>query len=291
MTTQAIEIEQFPVDDNALALVIPTTGEKARVMALNAIATPATIERRDILIRRARGITTITSDEQVEEAKEIAALLKGMRNDVEKSRVAIKAPVLAISDAIDSVAKEVKTEAEAEMSRIEREIGAHLQRKEADRKAELRKQEEIARRERERIEREAEAARAEEAKRQKEAEEIAAKADAGEVSFEEALAAGVKAEEAAAAAAEAAAQAPAVFAPIAPREEKLKGSAVAQDWDYEITNITELYRAKPECVELKPRASVIKAAIKAAAQVAGNNHFTIPGLIIRPKTKVAVRAK
>ncbi len=275
-----------------LALVEPDTKKRAQLAALEAIATPATIERRDILLCRAAQLISVTSEEDVKLATEIAGLLKGLRNDVEDARKKLKDPVLTIGKAIDGVASEVGGKATDEMERLERLMGNYVAEKERQRQEENRRREQEARRAQEAAEREAQQARENEERLRREVEAMNAKAQTGEVDLLAALDAEARAEEASALAATATAQAEVtVFAPIAPAEQKVTGAAVAKSWDHEVTDIAALYAAKPECVELRERVSVIKAVIKAAAQQAGGKTFTIPGLRISPKVNVTTRAR
>lgn len=288
-----IDLSNEPLPaDLALTLIKPDTREQARLATLAAIATPATIERRDILLGRAKEIAHVTGDDDVKVATEVAGLLKGLRNDIERARKLIKDPALDICRAIDGVAIEIKADAETEMNRLERLMGDYALRKAQERVAEQRRLEEEARREREKAEREAAEARRIEEEARAKAEAVGVKSDTSEADLLEALEAEEKAEEAAARAAEAEAHAATpVYAPVIARDEKIAGAAVAKDWDYEIVDIAALYAAKPECVELKPRASIIKAIIKTAAEQAAGNPFHIPGLRVSPKVKVATRAR
>jgi hypothetical protein len=70
----------------------------------------------------------------------------------------------------------------------------------------------------------------------------------------------------------------------------VRGASVAKGWDHEVTDLAALYAYNPACVELVARKSVIKGVVDAAAQQAGNQPFTIPGLRIFPKTKLTARS-
>ncbi len=276
--------------DLPLALIKADTKEKAQLVAMSAIATPVTIERRDILLSRAKAITAITGEAQVKEVTEIAGLMKGLRNDVEAGRRQLKEPVLVIEAAIDGVAKSTMTEALSEMTRLEGLLGAYHAEQERLRKAEIRRQEEDARRAREEAERKAKEAQEAADKARKEAE--AAVSSDGKEDLVAALDKEIAAEEAAEKAREAAAAVTApVYMPPVAAVPKVSGAAVKTQWDYEVVDISALYQALPVCVELKARPMAIKDAIKSAEQHAGGLPFSIPGLKLFKSTKVATRAR
>ena len=324
-----------PDESNALQLVVPTTHERASLAALEAIATPITLERKDILIQRSAAITAVSGPEDIKLATEVSGLLKGLARDVEKSRKSLKDPVLIIGQAIDGVAKSIADHVASESKRLEKLIGDHLANLERQRQEQIRRQEAEAQRQRDeqaqiaraaqaeadRIEREArakveaelerqasEARKAQEeadrkaneakgkerARLQAEAEQLRldnekAVADAKlEAEFE--LEAARETAQEAITEAQVQAEAP-VLVPIIAPVAKAQGAAVCFDYDFEVTDIAELYRTNPMCVELKSKPSVIKAVIKSAAQQSGGQTFSIPGLRISPVTRVATRSK
>ena len=276
------------VDANqALTLVEPDTKAQAHLMALQAIATPVTLERRDILVGRARAITVITTEKQLKDAGECAGLLKTLRNDVEESRKLIKNKVLVIGRAIDGTADATISEALKEMNRLQQLQSAYIAEQERLRQVEIRRREQEAQRlreEQERVIREA-------AKKEEEARKEAEEASKAGKSLVEQLEAEEQAEQAAQAAQVAVAQAAPVYvAPVA-EVAPIRGAAVSTGWDFEVTDITALYAHKPECVELVEKRQVIKAIVASAAQQAGGKEFSIPGLRIFPKTTVINRSR
>ena len=288
-----VSFAEDPIPENlCLALIEPNTKERAHLAALDAIATPATVERRDILLGRAKAMTVIASDGEVKTATEIAGLLKGLRNDVESARHRIKKPVITIGKAIDAVAAELAGEAVNEILRLERLMGNFAAEKERQRQEDNRRRAEEVRRAQEAADREAVQAREAEDNRRREADELTAKAEAGEVDLFAALDAETRADEAASVAASATAQAAApIYASIVTAAPKFAGAAVAKDWDFEVIDIVALYASNPSCVELKEHRGAIKAAIQSAAQQAGGKTFTIPGLRISPKFNITTRAR
>lgn len=275
-----------------LALIQPDTKERAHVAALAAILTPVTIERRDILIARAAKITVITNADQIPLATEIAGLLKGLRNNIEEDRERLQEPVLAIQRAINSVAGEAKDKAVFEMKRLERLMSDFIAEQERQRQAEQRRRDEEARIQKEAAERTAREAQEAAEKLRKDAEALQAEAASGNSDLFAALDAETRASEAESAAATATAQAATpVFVKQVQEAPKVSGAAVSHGWDFDVTDIAALFAHSPACVELSPRKTVINGIIKAAAQQAGGQTFTIPGLRIYPKANVATRAR
>ena len=266
-----------------LVLIDPDTKATAQLAALTAIATPEIIGKRDSLILLAKTIETVTTDEEAKEASNIAGSLKGIRNAIEKARVAVKERVLIIARAIDGTAKATSDPAETEMKRLEGLGARYLQEKERQRQIEIRRQqEEQARLQREADKKAKEAAdEAERLRKEAEAAQAAGNAD-------KALDLELAAEEAQEKVAEI--EVPQPVAPI-PAEVKLTGSAVSYDYEIQVTDIALLYQNKPECVELSPKMQIIKGIVKSAAQQAGGKSFTIPGLFITPKVKLTSKAQ
>ncbi len=272
----------------SLALIAPDTKAQVALRVLEAIAKPDIVERRDTLVARARAIEAITSDEQVTVITEIASLIKGLRGEIEKSRKALKDPVLIIGAAIDKVAKETMNEALKEMIRLEDLLGAYQAHKEQKVAAERHRIEAEACRIREEAERKARIAE-EEARK---AQETLAKTEASD-DIAAALDAEVKAAQRESEAREAQARAettPRFTAPL-PTAPKISGAAVRTVWDFEVIDLDALYKALPLAVNLTPKPLVIKEAIKTAERQAAGQPFSIPGLKLFKSTKVATLSR
>lgn len=69
----------------------------------------------------------------------------------------------------------------------------------------------------------------------------------------------------------------------APINTKVAGASVKQDYEIEIKSLDDLYKAYPQCVELKARLNSIKDLIRVGI-------LDIPGVVLTPKVSVNVRA-
>lgn len=209
------------------------------------------------LLEASAVVVQVSSGLTHETAMGILRDLAAFRLALEKSRKAVKQPVLDLGSAIDAKAKSFGAEIHAEEARITRLVQDHAAKIEAERRkreAEARAQAEAA--ERQRLEAE---------RKQREAAEAAARAEAakGRAAREKAEAE-AEAARAEARRLEALASAPAAPVPLPPPP-----SAVKPDLDFEITDIHALYKAAPELVDLCPRRREILAAIKSGARFAG----------------------
>jgi len=270
---------------------------------------PDAIKQKADLIQAAAAITVVTTNEQADEARSEVKKLAAMRNLVEKSRKAVKEPVLKIGKDIDAKAAEFVAEVTAEEGRLTKLIGNHAaeverQRQEAIRKqqeeerkrllaeAEAKRKEEEAERARLAAEAEAEKARkaaeaamwaddddAEAAKAKEEAERVAAAAEAERVRVA-AEAADQKriADEAAAAA-----QTSGLVVNTAAT------SGVKFDLDYEVEDIAALHAKHPQLVELSPRRSEILSMLKMLAPSSPDGLPTLAGLKVIKKPRVSTR--
>jgi NADH dehydrogenase/NADH:ubiquinone oxidoreductase subunit G len=251
---------------------------------------------RDELVTAAGAITTVTTNKEADSARAQIKLLADFRNLVEKSRKAVKEPVLMIGKDIDAKASEFGGIVKTEEDRLKKLVGDHALKVEAERRAEaerLRKEQA----ERERIQLEADE------KARREAEEAArlqreAEAKAAVVSNEEEdVEAQIAADEAARKQAEAAAaekerqriadeqaKASSLSFGSAPRE--VSGVKFAPD--FEVVDLAALYAAHPDLVTLTPKRSEILARIKAYKERHGSLP-TVPGLIVTEKPVVGTR--
>lgn len=233
---------------------------------------PKAIASRDALVAESKAIARVDTDLALELAASILKELRGLTNSAEESRRDIKEPVLKLGKAIDAAAREYSTPVDVEIVRVSRLVGDYT---EAQRRAaaevERKRQVEIDRIERERVEAE------NVARRLAEQEAMNAK------TAEEAQAAAVRAEQERQRIATEAAKETArtVLAPaIVPL--KAQGVSVGRAWKFEVTDINELHRARPDLVDVTPATARINAAIKGGTRIAG--------LKVWVETKVGVRA-
>lgn len=251
---------------------------------------------RDELVTAAGAITTVTTNEEADKARAEIKRLADFRNLIEKSRKAVKEPVLTIGKDIDTKAKELGDVVTNEEVRLKKLVGDHALKVEQERRAEAERLRE-EQQERERLQREAdEKARleAEEAARlQREADAKAAVVTTEEEDVEAQIAADEAArKQAEAAAAErerqrlAAEQAKESSLPFgsAPREV----SGVKFTPDFEVVDLAALYAAHPDLVTLTPKRSEILARIKAYKERHGSLPI-VPGLTIAEKPVVGTR--
>jgi hypothetical protein len=248
------------------------------------------------LIRHSALIVEVNDNTAAEAARNQVKKLAEMRVLVEKSRKAVKEPVLKIGKDIDAKAAAFVGQIELEEKRVSGLIGAHAQRVEAERQALLRKQQEE---ERQRIAAEQEAAR--------KAAEAAAAAEAARKAAEDAQFADDATEdtEAAAKAAVIAAEAEKVRiaaeqAEAARKAEEARAAAFAApieapvsgvkfEPDFELVDIHALYAAVPELVKLEVKRADTLARIKSYMEAHGGDLPTVPGLSITKKPVVSKR--
>lgn len=248
------------------------------------------------LIRHSALIVEVNDNSSADAARLQVKALAAMRNLVEKSRKAVKDPVLKIGKDIDARAAEFVAEIDAEERRVTKLIGDHAARVEAERQAQIRRQQEEERQrlaEQQRLAREAEeAARAAEAARK--AAEDAEFAD----DEDEDAAAKAKQEAEAAEAARiklANEQAEAARAAEAARVESFKVAVpdrvegVKFEPDFEVVDAGLLYSSFPELVRLDVKRAETLARIKSWMDTHGGELPTLPGLIVTKKPKVGTR--
>ena len=177
--------------------------------------------RKAELITQSAAITTVTSNDESAKAQFHSRSLAAMRIEVEKSRKLVKEPVNRIGKMIDNAAADFLAEIVAEENRIKKIVGDHA--------------EEVLRikAEKERIEREAfEAARA-----------------AREAAEEGGIAAVIAAKKATAEKLEASNEVASTRL----------ASGIRFAWDFEIEDISAIYRAAPELVTLEIKRSAVLA--------------------------------
>jgi single-stranded DNA-specific DHH superfamily exonuclease len=226
-------------------------------------------------LNNAGSISEVCSKETLDNAAAVVSEIKGILKKLETSRTEIKRPVLDLGKRIDTVAQEYATELVLQANRLQASISAYY-REEAE-KAEAQRKMLEALAEKRRLKAEAEARAAEEERRKLEA---AARASADqEKAAALAKEAAARQAEAEAARLKAEASAPAPVAAPA-RAEKM---SVRKVWKYKVTNIHEVYRHKPELVNLEPRTNAILAEIRAGMT-------DCPGLEIWAEEEVTIRS-
>lgn len=233
--------------------------------------TKSALESKRIALESCKAITSVDNDLDAEVAGsaliEVSALIK----ECERARVAVKEPVLALNRQVDAEARAFSGDLEQHQGRIKRLIGSYHARVEEEQRAiERKRQEELARIERERVAAEAEAKR-----KAAEALKAAASPEQAEVA--------VVTAEAEVKRVEAVAAQQTAMAPVAPRVAPIAGVSVKSVWVFEVVDINELHKANPQFVTLTHKAREINAAISAGAR-------NIPGLRIWEEKGVKVRA-
>lgn len=237
---------------------------------------PAATTLRDETIKSAKHIVVVNTQISADSAISAAALLKGLMRDCEACRKEIKSPVLAIGVAIDAKAAEFQKPAIAEIIRLEGLAGAYV--------AEQRRLAEEARRkqaEKERAEQLAEQARLEAIA----AAERAAQAAKGKAARDaaEAQAQKLRDEQMQAEIDKAETPAPApIETPVT------AGAALNTKIEVFAHDLDALYKAYPQCVELKVRLNAVKDVAKMLQRQ--NKPIAIPGVEISITTDLAVRA-
>lgn len=216
------------------------------------------------LVAEARDIASIEDEFTLSCAADVGRKLRGIQVDVEAARKEIKAPVLNLGRAIDTIAEGFVAEVSTELHRITKLINDYTaaQRRKAE-EAERARQAELRRIEDEKRKAEAEVARkADEERKAKVAAEAAFGAEAERKAKEEQDRIARERQEQEKRQAElnaekARLQSTTVAAP------KLAGVAQSKVWRFEVTDIHALYAHNAALVRFEPAAANINAAIKA----------------------------
>lgn len=200
-------------------------------------------------------IGKVETEAENAQAVEAQSALHALLSQVEKSRVAIKEPVLQLGKRIDQTARDFRAEVEQELTRITRLIGDYLALEEQRRRAaEALKNNELADIERQRQHALAQASSHEET-------------DQINEHYTGKLAA--------------------VALVPAPAPARAEGQTVKHDWDVTVTDIYLLVRAHPTCVKIEPRLGEIKNLLNAGVKVAGVSATRIvkAGLRVKKQSK------
>lgn len=282
------------------------------------IVPPAAESKKAELIAAAAAITVVTSPEEAAIARDEIIRLAKFRNEIEKARGLVKAPVLDLGKEIDAKAKDFGADTMSHENRLKKLVENHA--------AEVERQRRAAEVERQRIEREAERQR-QEAERQRQAEEAARikaeqEAEAARIAAEKAAAAAAEGQddeedieaqiaaakaidEANAARAKAEAEAKAAREAEAARaaeaarlaEERRRADLVSRQGtsgvkfatDFYVEDVHALYAYSSALVELTPKRRDILALISQLEAQGGGVLPTIPGLKITRKPVVGTR--
>lgn len=213
---------------------------------------------RDALLAEAGECTAVGDQLDADAAAAVLQRLKGWTRQIEAGRATAKAPVLALSRKIDGLAAELVAPVEAQSQRISRLLGeyqAEARRKAAEKLREHQRQEEALRRQ----------AAAEMAAIEREASgsaEAEARKEAVVQQYQQQVAEGRQA----------------LIAAAPPR---IAGTAVREDWKFEVTDIQALYRAHPQLVVLQPNHTAIRAIVK--------HNQNIPGLRVWKEASTIIR--
>jgi hypothetical protein len=265
---------------------------------------PEALSEKSRLLKHSSLVIEVNDDASCAAGAHQVKQLAAMRSMVEKSRKAIKEPVLRVGKDIDAKAAEFLAELESEEGRIKHLIGEYAREVENKRQAAERERQRLAAEEfrrqqeaeRQRVAEDAKVRAAEQAAEAARAKAEAAMWEDGDDAKEQAAAAAEakrKADEEAAAqqaAEEARREADRVAAEESRRVEAAaaaKTSGVKMVPDYEVTDIHALYAHNVGLVTLTERRAQIIEAIK--LQTIGETLPTIPGLRVFLKPSVATR--
>lgn len=242
---------------NNLAL-IPANGVELTIAHFPTYQlTPEAIAAKESALEQSALIGKVRTPDAKAEAVRAQQSLKAIESALEKARVKLKEPYLDKGREIDAMVNEQKVELQKEFGRISGLVGEFDQLERIRVADEQRRQQAEA----DRIERERQA---ELAKIQREAAEAAAKATNDAQRAQAAAQAAKQAE----AVEQAASNAKLIInQPIT--ISSAKGQRTTSDWQIEVLNPFELARCHPNCVDIKPRLTEIKAALNSGVNVAG----------------------
>ncbi len=199
-----------------------------------------TEDRKLILLEDAGLITEVTNATTQQMAVGCLKQLKEFFTEVETSREVVKAPVLELCRKIDGLASEVKTPIKAQIDRLTKAVSDYAMKLElARREAEAKARKEAADKENERQRLIQDARKFEDETQRKEMLGKAAE---------------IKQEQ----------QTIALVPATVPQAE---GMAAKPEWTYELQDIQEVYKDRPDFCELTLKVSVVKAALKSGTRV------------------------
>lgn len=221
--------------------------------------TPEGEEKKTEALELASAVTAVSNEPQAELAAQAMRDLQEIIRLAEKSRVAIKEKPMALCRLIDKMAGDFSAGLEQEMARIKGLVQAYkMKQLEAQRKAEAEQRDKQRQ-----IELERQRALEEVRKAEREADAAARKEAVQKAN----LLVQQKKEVAA--------------APL-PVVTKQAGTAAKAVWKFEVVDIEQVFKARPDFVVLSPNNAVIRDAIRAG-------HRDCPGLMIWEEMSVSVR--
>lgn len=224
----------------------------------------------------AREITEITDPASQQAAVDALARCRRFTKRLESSRKDVKDPVIKLGKDIDKMAKDFAAEVDAEETRLDSLINAHV-RKEAEKARRAQQmRDDIAAKKRKREQEIADQAEAE----RKRLEQEAAKTE----DPEEAARLARQAKDNALAAEESRQRAENITSTPVAIQPRSDGLTVKKVWKHKITDIDALYRARPDLVTLEPKTNAINAAIRQAGD------RNIPGLDIYEEIDTSIRS-
>ncbi len=195
-------------------------------------------DKKAVALIDARGITAVRDGFTAEFATEILRGLKEIIREVEDSRKIVKAPILDLGRQIDGKAKTFVKDLTEETNRLSRLIGA-WQAAEREKQAKAR------------------------------CEALEKERQAREEALRKAQAAGTPDEEQMAVVEGANAVQAARQAVAATKAAEPQGTRLLKFKKFEVLDIQELFRSRPECVRLEPNGDVIRALIKKTDSIPG----------------------
>lgn len=228
-----------------------TTIIKADSPALAIVAEAKAVRERDDLILRGSEIARVESDGDRDRATRWIRTAKTLAKDTEKERKAVGQPFRDALSSINEVAEEFLRPLSLESKRVESLVFDYQ--KEVDRKAreaEEARQAEVTRLEREKAEAERKAREA-------------AESDGGDIDSMNAALAAEEAERKAREAFEAGARAPLV------EPTRSSGMVEREVVRWEITDIREVFAARPHWFEIVPKRSIINGEVTPSTEIPG----------------------
>ncbi len=225
------------------------------------------IERQNHLCALAEKITKVSSQQDQEDAVDIAAQIKAFMNNVEAERKELKKPVIDMGKMLDDKIKAFIEKSELAYSSLTKAISV-WQESERIREARIREEEEKKRVEALRLVAEQEAAlhkKIQEARSEMAKEALEIELEKKNQEFRDTII-----------------ESHAAVAVAAP--ERPKGVSVTKSYDFEVLNIHEVYKHNSALVKLEANKVVIKSMLR-------QGMTTCPGLkIFEAKTEVNIRA-
>lgn len=250
---------------------------------------PAFTEARESALTLCRGIDTVSDAEGLQRAATALGGASSLIRSVEKTRKAVKEPVLELGKAIDAKAREAVEELEREQKRVTRAIDEYQAEQHRLRVAAEKLRQEEERKKAEELRRQEAAAE----QLRKDAEWAASKGDTAkqEAAEEKAL----ELELAGESAALTTTKAPAVVAPVA-----VRGLVTKTQWNYEIlgdsddemrASVRKFYAAFPHLCNVEIKRSAVLADLNGGSRLGAPEDVnpTAPGLKIYKTTSSFTR--